>query len=313
MQELPTRHLSKRERNCAADWEIWRAHTREQQPRATVRYRCSASCDGIECHCIHATFKLAELISLGIYRDRMVSARRRIKAWCGAAKPLPETPGKAADPLSAMIAKATNQASTATHRRLANSPILPVVRELNERHHRKWQLKAEDHLAEDQQRWWPCRSPAKPMTSAAGMMASERVISRRSQGFSRRWRNPSMTIWPARVPVSVEFCPEQSSADGKKRAGQARAQDGREQLVGLADIGNAGEAAAVKYRGAQDQNRGVDEKAKSQARPWNRTRRSEWLRVSARRRAPKARVCTMLECRYRLWGITVAPRMPMAR
>src|SRR6266851_99375 len=27
---------------------------------------------------------------------------------------------------------------------------------------------------------------------------------------------------------------------------------------------------------------------------------------------PKARVCTMLECRYRLCGMTVAPRMPMA-
>ena len=25
-------------------------------------------------------------------------------------------------------------------------------------------------------------------------------------------RNPSITIWPASVPVSVEFCPEASSA-----------------------------------------------------------------------------------------------------
>ena len=43
-------------------------------------------------------------------------------------------------------------------------------------------------------------------------MAMARVISRRSQGRMRMLRNPSMTIWPASVPVSVEFWPDASSA-----------------------------------------------------------------------------------------------------
>ena len=47
---------------------------------------------------------------------------------------------------------------------------------------------------------------------AAGMIATMRVISRRSQGRMRKFRKPSITICPAIVPVSVEDCPEQSSA-----------------------------------------------------------------------------------------------------
>ena len=50
------------------------------------------------------------------------------------------------------------------------------------------------------------------MTMIAGMMAMSRVISRRSHGRRRRLMKPSITIWPASVPVSVAFWPEQSSA-----------------------------------------------------------------------------------------------------
>ena len=46
----------------------------------------------------------------------------------------------------------------------------------------------------------------------AGMIAMSRVMSRRSHGRSRRLMKPSITICPASVPVSVAFCPEQSSA-----------------------------------------------------------------------------------------------------
>ena len=46
----------------------------------------------------------------------------------------------------------------------------------------------------------------------AGTTATSRVTSRRSQGFSRRFRNPSITIWPASVPVSVLACPLARSA-----------------------------------------------------------------------------------------------------
>ena len=44
------------------------------------------------------------------------------------------------------------------------------------------------------------------------MIASERVIRRRSHGRMRKLRKPSITICPAMVPVSVEDWPEHSSA-----------------------------------------------------------------------------------------------------
>ena len=50
---------------------------------------------------------------------------------------------------------------------------------------------------------------------AAGTMAMARVIKRRSHGRKRMLMNPSITICPASVPVSVEFCPEASSASAK--------------------------------------------------------------------------------------------------
>ena len=46
----------------------------------------------------------------------------------------------------------------------------------------------------------------------AGTIAISRVTSLRSQGRSRMLRNPSITIWPASVPVSVAFCPESRRA-----------------------------------------------------------------------------------------------------
>jgi hypothetical protein len=50
------------------------------------------------------------------------------------------------------------------------------------------------------------------MTMTAGTMAMRRVTRRRSHGRMRRLMNPSITIWPASVPVSVAFWPEHSSA-----------------------------------------------------------------------------------------------------
>ena len=55
-------------------------------------------------------------------------------------------------------------------------------------------------------------SPYQTATSTVGMMASRRVEIRRSHDGNRSRRNPSMTTWPARVAVTVEFCPEAKSA-----------------------------------------------------------------------------------------------------
>ena len=98
----------------------------------------------------------------------------------------------------------------------------------------------------------------------AGMMAIDRVISRRSHGFRRRFRNPSMTICPASVPVSVEFCPEAKQRAGKQRAGEAGSEHRREKFVGIGNFRDVVQAARVKRGGAEHQNRGVDEQRKRQ-------------------------------------------------
>ena len=46
-------------------------------------------------------------------------------------------------------------------------------------------------------------------------MASERVISRRTQGLIRQCMKPSITTWPASVPVMVLLWPLASRATAK--------------------------------------------------------------------------------------------------
>ena len=59
-------------------------------------------------------------------------------------------------------------------------------------------------------------SPAITIVTTAGMMAMIRVTRRRSHGRSRMFTNPSITIWPASVPVIVELWPEQMRATAKR-------------------------------------------------------------------------------------------------
>ncbi len=49
----------------------------------------------------------------------------------------------------------------------------------------------------------------------AGTIAIDRVRKRRSTGRILKRRNPSITICPARVPVSVELCPAEINATAK--------------------------------------------------------------------------------------------------
>src|SRR3974377_1095585 len=55
-------------------------------------------------------------------------------------------------------------------------------------------------------------SPRRPITTTAGRMAIPRVITRRTHGLTRQFMNPSMTTWPANVPVMVLLCPLASRA-----------------------------------------------------------------------------------------------------
>ena len=55
-------------------------------------------------------------------------------------------------------------------------------------------------------------SPAQIVTTTAGTIAIIRVTMRRSHGAIRKFRKPSITIWPESVAVTVEFKPQHNSA-----------------------------------------------------------------------------------------------------
>ena len=50
----------------------------------------------------------------------------------------------------------------------------------------------------------------------AGMIAMARETSRRVPGRIRKSVKPSITTWPANVPVTLDVCPEASSAIPKR-------------------------------------------------------------------------------------------------
>ena len=120
-----------------------------------------------------------------------------------------------------------------------------------------------------------------------------------------------MTICPASVPVSVEFWPDASSASAKSVLATGHAEHRREQLVGVLDLRDV-LALPVERRGRDDEDRAVDEQREHQRD--GRIDRRELDRLAPCRSAVRSylRVCTIDECRYRLCGITVAPRMPIA-
>src|SRR6185503_15981970 len=118
--------------------------------------------------------------------------------------------------LSAAMITATVQASTRIHAGATKGPIFA----------RSEVKRTSGNTAKDSCRlnttWLAIssapvpRSPYNATTMMAGMMASSRVTRRRSQGRTRRLMKPSITIWPASVPVSVAFWPEQSSATANR-------------------------------------------------------------------------------------------------
>ena len=91
-----------------------------------------------------------------------------------------------------------------------------------------------------------------------------RVIRRRSHGRSRMLRNPSITIWPASVPVSVEFCPEAKQRQGEESARAGHAQHRREQLVGVLNLRHVVPSPSIESRGGDDEDGGVDEEREHQ-------------------------------------------------
>ncbi len=86
-----------------------------------------------------------------------------------------------------------------------------------------------------------------------------RVISRRSQGAMRKLRKPSITIWPASVPVRVEFWPEASNATANNVLAMPTPRIGLSSLIGVLNFRHVLVSRPMKGGGREDENGGVDE------------------------------------------------------
>ncbi len=136
------------------------------------------------------------------------------------------------------------------------------------------------------------------MVRAAGIIARERVIRRRSQGRIRKLRKPSITIWPASVPVRVDDWPEQSSAMAKITPARLVPRSGTSRTcacwISVTTMPRLKKTAAAITRMA----------AFTSSAPFNATTESIRLKRQAVRFSaavvPIARVCTSAECRYML-------------
>jgi hypothetical protein len=104
-----------------------------------------------------------------------------------------------------MMTDAVIQPSTRTQRGLANSPIRARwLVNCNRGTTAKGNCKLRTTwLATSKFVIW--LAPKKRIVKSAGTIATSRVTRRRIQGRMRKFRKPSITTWPAKVPVRVEL------------------------------------------------------------------------------------------------------------
>ena len=94
------------------------------------------------------------------------------------------------------------------------------------------------------------------------MIASARVMSRRSQRGSVISRNPSITIWPASVPVIGRVLPGGEERQRKHGARGSNAEQWRQQPVGILNLRYRGVSGAMERRCRENENRRVDKDGK---------------------------------------------------
>ena len=135
-------------------------------------------------------------------------------------------------------------------RELTNSPILfAAAGELNQRNHREGQLKAQNHLAEDQQRGY--FGFARDANDQRGrQMAMERVIRRRNQGFRRMSQKTFHDNLAGERAGERGVLSRSQQRAGKHGAGETGAQQRAQQFVGVCNFRDVMEAASVKHRRA---------------------------------------------------------------
>ena len=93
--------------------------------------------------------------------------------------------------------------------------MLAPGREQQQRHDRERQLRLSTTWLKTSSELAPAL-PNQAVTMTAGTIATPRVSKARAAGETRMSRKPSMTIWPASVPVTDELSPEQISATPKR-------------------------------------------------------------------------------------------------
>ena len=121
------------------------------------------------------------------------------------------------------------------------------------------------------------------MIKIAGRIAKPRVISRRIQGDSFQCMKPSITTWPASVPVIVLLCPLANSATANRMLAAAVPISGASVKIGHANpvarpregdhlsAGHVHAFFAVEHHRGQHQDRRIHEKRDDAVPPRGRS------------------------------------------
>src|SRR6266571_531003 len=162
--------------------------------------------------------------------------------------------------LKKRMAAAMTQATTAVRREFAHPITVPC--ELDQRDNREGQLKTENHLTENEQRSHLIfagnandqyggndgkgagNEPAEPGPEANVKEAFHDDLA----GEGARQRG---------------VLPGGQQGAGEERAGEAGAENGAEEFVGIGDLGDVTQPPGVESGGAKNEDRGIDEKCKA--------------------------------------------------
>ena len=124
----------------------------------------------------------------------------------------------------------------------------------------------------------------------------------------RKLKKPSITTWPAKVPVSVELCPAAKSATANRiGAVSSPKRDARVR----ARLGVEYRRPAARTWRRHHEDGGIHHERQVEGHDRIDQVVAAGLPVALFRGAIR-RVCTRAECKYKLCGITVAPTMPIA-
>ena len=125
-------------------------------------------------------------------------------------------------------------------------------------------------------------------------------------------RKPSITTWPASVPVKVEFWPEASRASANMVLAPVTPSRGVSRFVSVVDLGHVGLSTAVEGGGGHDQDGGIHQQCEGQGDRGIDGAELDRLPLALRCCARNSGSAPSPSADTRLCGITVAPRMPIA-